>query len=70
MALHQVTPFPALLYKMKNLKDRMFHTYIAAEDYELILRLLFDVKDPEILFYVMPDPVIAVRNHAGRGSYD
>ena len=61
-----LSPFPSLMVRMKKLRGNLFFKYVGAEDYDFQLRLLFDYKDPEIIFYVMEESVFIVRNHPGR----
>ena len=62
--------FSGAMLRMKKLKDNLHFRYVGAEDYDLKLRLLFEYKNPEIIFYVMDSPVVALRNHLGRMSND
>ena len=58
------------MVRMKKLRGNLFFRYVGAEDYDLKLRLLFKYNDPEIIFHVMDEPVVALRVHKNRMSFN
>ena len=62
--------FSTMMVRMEKLKGNLFFRYVGAEDYDLKLRLLFEYKDPEIIFHIMDNPIVALRVHRQRMSYD
>ena len=63
-------PFSSLIVRMKKINGNLFFRYVGAEDYDFHLRLLFDYKDPEIIFHVMEKKAFILREHEGRQSND
>ena len=62
--------FSTMMVRMEKLRGNLFFRYVGAEDYDLKLRLLFEYKDPEIIFHIMENPIVALRDHSQRMTYD